>query len=336
MDNVDFMDGVDHCGLLAQIPSSTQEEKLMLPTICQRLTAVLMTVLALLAGVAQTASPAPASTNPASHTIVFMTDFGEVDDSVAICKAVMLRLDPAARIMDITHQVRPYSIVDGSRFLAGTSPYYGPGTVFVVVIDPGVGSSRKAIVAKSKLGQYFVLPDNGLLTMVEDRDGIVEAREIKNPEWMIGNKVSSTFHGRDIFSPAGAHIARGDDWTQVGPVIEKTVRLDVKAAKLEAAGLSGEVIATDGPYGNLITNIEAAQFAELGFRTGDLVHFSVAGKLYNMRFAHTFSDVPMGQPLLYIDSRGRLAIAVNQGNAASALHVKPPASLLIHKRSAFE
>jgi S-adenosylmethionine hydrolase len=263
-----------------------------------------------------------------------MTDFGEVDDSVAICKAVMLRLDPAVRIMDITHQVKPYSIRDGSRFLAGTSPYYGPGTVFVVVIDPGVGSSRKAIVAKSKLGQYFVAPDNGLLTLIEDRDGIAEAREIKNTEWMVGNNVSSTFHGRDIFSTVGAHLARGDDWTQVGPVIEKIVRLDVKPAMLEAGGLSGEVIATDGPYGNLITNIGAAQFLQLGFRTGDFVHFTVAGKPYTMRFVHTFSDVLRGRPLLYIDSRGRLAIAVNQGNAASMLHVNQPVPLLFYKKTA--
>ena len=297
-------------------------------------TAVLLAVLVALPGAPQTSLLAQASPVTASHTIVFMTDFGEVDDSVAICKAVMLRLDPAVRIMDITHQVRPYSILDGSRFLAGTTPYYGPGTVFVTVVDPGVGSPRRAIVAKSKLGQYFVAPDNGLLTMVEDRDGIAEAREIKNPEWMIGDKVSSTFHGRDIFSPVGAHIARGDDWTQVGPVIEKTVRLDIKPAQLEAGRLSGEVIATDGPYGNLITNIEAAQFAELGFRTGDLVHFTVAGKFYSMRFVHTFSDVPRGQPLLYIDSRGRLAIAVNQGNAAATLRVKPPAPLVIPRRSA--
>jgi S-adenosylmethionine hydrolase len=299
-----------------------------------KLSAVLLAVLLAFPGVTQTVSPAPTSPNPASHTIVFMTDFGEVDDSVAICKAVMLRLDPAVRIMDITHQVRPYSILDGARFLAGTTPYYGPGTVFVVVIDPGVGSSRKAIVAKSKLGQYFVAPDNGLLTLVEDRDGIAEAREIKNLDWMLGNNVSSTFHGRDIFSPVGAHIARGDDWTQVGPVIERIVRVDVRPAKLEAAGLSGEVIATDGPYGNLITNIEAAQFAELGFRTGDVLHCTVAGKFYTMRFVHTFSDVPRGQLLLYIDSRGRLAIAVNRGNAASILHVEPPAPLLIPRKPA--
>jgi S-adenosylmethionine hydrolase len=295
---------------------------------------VLFTVFLALSGAAQKTTAAEGSLTATGHTIVFMTDFGVLDDSVAICKAVMLRVDPAVRIMDITHQVKPYSILDGARFLAGTTPYYGPGTVFVVVIDPGVGSTRKAVVAKSRLGQYFVVPDNGLLTMIEDRDGIAEAREIRNPAWMLGSNVSSTFHGRDIFSPVGAHIARGDDWTEVGPVLERIVRLDLKPAKLEAAGLSGEVIATDGPYGNLITNIEATQFAQLGYHRGDPVHFTIAGKPYTMRFVRTFSDVPKGQPLLYIDSRGRIAIAVNLGNAEKVLQVTPPARLLFPKRPA--
>jgi S-adenosylmethionine hydrolase len=244
----------------------------------------------------------------------------------------MLRLDPTLRIMDITHQVMPYSITEGARFLAGTTPYYGPGTVFVAVIDPGVGSARKAIVAKSTAGEYFVVPDNGLLTMVEERDGIVEAREITNPAWMIGSKLSSTFHGRDIFSPVGARIARGDDWTQVGPVVPELVRIDLTTPKMQGAGLRGEVIAIDGPYGNLITNIEAVQFAQLGYGLGDQVHFTSAGKSYTMRFVRTFSEVAKGEPLLYIDSRGRLAIAVNQGNAQWRLHAGPRTRLLFDRK----
>ncbi len=113
--------------------------------------------------------------------IVFMSDFGTVDDSVALCKGVMLQITPDAEIIDLTHQVTPYSIEDAARFLAGTTPYYPAGTVFVSVIDPTVGSSRKAIIAKSKKGHYFVLPDNGLITLVQDQEGIEEAREITNP-----------------------------------------------------------------------------------------------------------------------------------------------------------
>src|SRR5437588_13133254 len=120
----------------------------------------------------------------ASHTIVFMTDFGVANDAVAICKGVMLQTDPRVRIFDITHLVTPFSIAEGARFLAGTAPYYPAGTVFVVVVDPGVGSARKAIVVKSKRGQYFVLPDNGLITPLIDRDGLEGARVIANRDWM--------------------------------------------------------------------------------------------------------------------------------------------------------
>src|SRR5713226_2332536 len=108
----------------------------------------------------------------ARPTIVFMTDFGTANDAVAICKAVMVGIAPDARIMDITHQVTPYSIEEGARFLQAVSPYYPAGTVFVAVVDPGVGTSRKAVIIKSKKGQYFVLPDNGLITPVMDRDGL--------------------------------------------------------------------------------------------------------------------------------------------------------------------
>src|SRR3977135_1673975 len=113
-------------------------------------------------------------------TVVFMSDFGTVDDSVAICKGVMYAIAPELRIVDLTHQVTPFSILDGARFLYGASPYFPAGAVFVVVIDPGVGSTRKAVVVKSKRGQYFVLPDNGLMTLMQDRDGIEAAREITN------------------------------------------------------------------------------------------------------------------------------------------------------------
>src|SRR5437762_9243906 len=138
-------------------------------------------------------APGKSGTRP---IIVFMTDFGTANDAVAICKAVMLGIAPDARIMDITHQVTPYSIEEGARLLQGVTPYYPAGTVFVVVVDPGVGTSRKAIVVKSKKGQYFVLPDNGLITPVIDRDGLESAREITNTDWMIQAPISSTFHGR--------------------------------------------------------------------------------------------------------------------------------------------
>lgn len=273
--------------------------------------------------------PASATTYP--PTIVFMTDFGVADDSVAICRGVMYSIMPTVRIVDLTHDVTPFSILDGARFLFGATPYYPAGTVFVAVIDPGVGSSRKAIVAKSKRGQYFVLPDNGLLTLLEQRDGIAAARQITNTQWMIGSKLSSTFHGRDIFSPVAAHLARGEDWSVVGPglPVKDLVRLDLKAATLDASGLTGEVIATDGPYGNLVTNIDAELFNQLGHQPGQEVLIRLDNKDMKIKFVRTFSDVPINQPLLYIDSRGHLALAINQGNFATTYNIKPPTPIFI-------
>src|SRR5450631_3869726 len=266
-------------------------------------------------------------------TIVFMTDFGVVDDSVAICRGVMYGIMPDVRIVDLTHQVTPFSIFDGARFLFGATPYFPAGTVFVTVVDPTVGSTRKAIVARSKRGQYFVLPDNGLLTLVEERDGIESVHEITNTEWMIGSKLSSTFHGRDIFSPVGAHVARGDDWTKVGPemAVKDLVRLDWKVAKLGESGLAATVIATDGPFGNLVTNVDGDDFLKLGYQRGQEVPVKVGDKELKMRFVKTFSDVPVNQPLLYIDSRGHLGLAVNQNSFAATYGIKPPATLFIPK-----
>jgi S-adenosylmethionine hydrolase len=288
-------------------------------------------VLASLWCVSTTSLAASEPTQKYPPTIVFMTDFGVIDDAVAICHGVMYSVMPTVRVTDLTHEVTPFSILDGARFLEGVTPYYPAGTVFVVVIDPGVGSTRKAIVARSKRGQYFVLPDNGLLTLVEQSDGIESVREIKNTNWMIGTKLSSTFHGRDIFSPVGAHLARGDDWTTIGPVMEvkSLVRLELKAVTVDGQGLRATVIATDGPFGNLVTNVDAEDFLKLGYRQGDEVPVTVGGRDMKMKFVNTFSDVPVGQALLYIDSRGRLGLAVNQNNFAAMYGVKPPAAVAI-------
>src|SRR5882724_271007 len=285
-------------------------------------------ILLALAPVACWAEDATAKAHP---TVVFMTDFGVIDDSVALCKGVMYSVAPELRIVDLTHQVTAFSILDGARYLEGASPYFPAGTVFVTVIDPGVGSARKAVVVKSKRGQYFVLPDNGLTTLVQDRDGIEAAREITNRSWMIGAGISSTFHGRDIFSPVGAHVARGDDWTQVGPEvpIDKLVRLSLTPPGLDVRGLSGEVLALDGAFGNLVTNIRAEDFAKLGYQLGQKVHVTTGKTTRDLPFARTFSDVTAKQPLLYIDSREKVSFAVNLGSFAAMYQIQPPATILI-------
>lgn len=274
---------------------------------------------------------APAALRP---TIVFMTDFGTANDAVAICRAVMLGIAPDVRIMDITHQVTPYSIEEGARFLSAVTPYYPEGTVFVVVIDPGVGTSRKAVIVKTKKSQYFVLPDNGLISPVIDRDGLESAREITNVAWMIGDKVSSTFHGRDIFSPAGAHLAAGWEYTLAGPEVTQLVRLLPKVATVTDKGIEGQVIALDDPFGSLISDIPGDDFRKLGYFLGDKVTVQLDKKPFTLPYVKTFMDVPVGQPLLYQDSRGRMGLAINQGNFSQVHKITPAVPLLISRKGA--
>ncbi len=274
------------------------------------------------------------SANSQRPTIVFMTDFGTANDAVAICKAVILGIAPDARIMDITHQVTPYQIEESARFLAGVSPYYPAGTVFLAVVDPGVGTARKAVIVKTKKAQYFVLPDNGLITPVLDRDGLDSAHEITNTTWMLTPAVSSTFHGRDIFSPAAAHLAGGWDFTIAGPLVPELVRLNIKTATVEQRGITGEIIGLDDPFGSLISNIPGDEFKNLGYAFGDKVSFQLNGKTLVLPFAKTFMDVPVGDALLYQDSRGRIGIAVNQGNYSKKFGLEPPAKIFIPRKGA--
>jgi S-adenosylmethionine hydrolase len=262
-------------------------------------------------------------------SIVFMTDFGVANDAVAICKAVMIAIAPDARIMDITHLVTPYQIGEASRLLQGVTPYYPAGTVFVIVVDPGVGTSRKAVIVQTKKGQYFVVPDNGLMTPIIDADGLEGAREITNPNWMIGDKISSTFHGRDIFSPAAAHLAMGENWTQAGPAVDVLVRLNPPVATRDAKGITGQVIGLDDPFGSLITNISGDDFAKLGYALDEKLSLKIDNKSYTMPYVKTFMGVPVGQPLLYLDSRNRVGFAVNQRDFSKIHKVTPPVPVFI-------
>ena len=297
-------------------------------------------VLALLIFAAACSQPpaqkeSPAALQPAftsRPTIVFMTDFGTANDAVAICHAVMFGIAPDARLTDITHQVTPFSIEEASNFLFGVTPYYPAGTVFLIVVDPGVGTSRKAIIAKSKKGQYFVAPDNGLLTAILDRDGLDSAREITNQNWMIQAAISSTFHGRDIFSPAAAHLAAGWDYNLVGPVVPQLVRLTAKASTTTDKGIQGDIIGLDDPFGSLVTDIPGDDFKKLGYVLGDKVPVQLNKKPVTLPYGKTFMDVPVGETLLYIDSRGRVGIAINQGNYSKKFDVQPPGTIFIPRK----
>jgi len=281
---------------------------------------------------AQQEQSGASQTRSARPTIVFMTDFGTANDAVAICRAVIFGIAPEVRLTDITHQVTPFQVEEAARFLAGVTPYYPAGTIFLVVVDPGVGTSRKAIVVKSKKGQYFVLPDNVIITPVIERDGLQSAREITNRSWMISDAISSTFHGRDIFSPAAAHLAAGWDFKQAGPEVDQLVRLQLKTSVTNERGIDGDVIGLDDPYGSLVTDVTGEDFKKLGYDLGDKVPVQIAGKSVVVPYVKTFMGAPVGESLLYIDSRGRVGIAVNQGNYATKFNITPPAKIFIPRK----
>ncbi|MFM1959428.1 MAG: hypothetical protein RL588_945 [Pseudomonadota bacterium] len=287
----------------------------------------------LAAGLALTLAPGMARAAP-GRMVGFLSDFDEIDDAVAICRAVILSLAPEARLLDISHRVPPYDIAAGARMLAGSAPWLAADAVIVGVVDPGVGSNRRAIVARTRRGQSLVLPDNGLITVVDAADPVVAAREIRNEAWMIGARRSSTFHGRDIFAPVAGRLARGDDWTGVGPEIDpkSLVRLDLAPPKIGAEGARVRAIGTDGPYGNLILDLSAEAFAGLGWKLGEVVPLTVGGQPEPAPYVRTFSDVPEGAVLLYPDSRGRMSLAINQGNYAAARSVGPGAEVFIPRR----
>jgi len=277
---------------------------------------------------------AGAAGTTARPTIVFLTDYGTANDAVAICKAVIVGIAPDARLMDITHQVTPYRIEEAARYLAGVTPYYPSGTIFLTVVDPGVGTSRKAVIVKSKKGQYFVVPDNGLVTPVIERDGLDSAREITNTAWMLKPQVSSTFHGRDIFSPAAAHLAEGWDFALAGPVVPQLVQLTEKTSVTSESGIAGDIIGLDDPFGSLITDIPGDEFKKLGYEVGDKIIVQLDKKPFSVPYERTFMDVPVGEPLLYVDSRGRVGLALNEGNFSQVHKITPPATLFIPRKGA--
>jgi S-adenosyl-L-methionine hydrolase (adenosine-forming) len=170
------------------------------------------------------------------------------------------------------------------------------------------------------------------MTPVADRDGIEGVREITNPAWMIGDKVSSTFHGRDIFSPAAAHLAAGEEWTLAGPEVKELVRLNPVVATVGQKGITGEAIALDDPFGSLITDIQGEDFKKLGYTMGQKVSVTIDKKPYTFPYAKTFMDVPVGQPLLYVDSRGRVGFALNQRDFSKAYKISPPVPVFIPRK----
>jgi S-adenosylmethionine hydrolase len=267
----------------------------------------------------------------AQSPLVLQTDFGLADGSVAAMKGVALGIEPRLVIHDLTHQIPPYDIREAALRLRQTIPWWPKGTVFVSVVDPGVGTERRAVVARTKSGHYVVTPDNGTLTWVADVLGI-EAIRIIDParHRLPGSDQSHTFHGRDLFVVVGARLAAGQiTLNEVGPPGDPAiVRLNLPAASRTADGIRATVIGIDRPFGNVWTNANSALLDSARVTASDSVGVTIrrgSRTLFQgtLPYAATFGAVARGKPLVYLNSLLDLALALNQGDFAARFSVVP-------------
>lgn len=277
-------------------------------------------------------APGCATHEHARPTVVLLTDFGMKDDAVALLRGAVLSVARQAQVVDLTHEVPPYDIEEGARLLEEAPGLFPPGTVFVAVVDPGVGTARRPIAIELANGSFLVGPDNGVLSLAAARYGVREAWTIDDRRFM-RETVSRTFHGRDVFAPAAAHLAAGrPPKEEIGRDVApgSLVRLTPRAATLTAAGLESVVLTIDEPYGNIWTNIGPADLGKLGERV-EIVKFRLAAAEVLAPLVTTFGDVPKGAPLAYWNSRGKLALAINQGDARREYHAWRGESVVVSR-----
>jgi S-adenosylmethionine hydrolase len=261
--------------------------------------------------------------------ITFLTDFGLADDFVGTCHGVMKRIAPDAQIIDITHGIRPGHVLQASLMLANTLPYM-PAGVHLAVVDPGVGSARRPLALRDADGRLYVGPDNGLLLQAADRfGGVAAAHELANPQYAL-DVVSRTFHGRDLFSPAAAHLANGVDLGELGPPIDPDalVRLDVPQPEIGQARIRAAVLGVDR-FGNIALNLNRDHLDAAGIVPGMRVEIAARGNRYYAVAARTFADATPGELILYEDSYRNVAVAVTRGSAATLLGVEEGSELML-------
>jgi S-adenosylmethionine hydrolase len=254
--------------------------------------------------------------------ITFLSDFGLKDDFVGTCHGVMKRIAPEAEIIDITHGIPPTAVLEGALVLANTIGYMPVG-VHLAVVDPGVGGPRRALALRDNEGRLYVGPDNGLLLPAATRSGIEEAHELVNPEYML-ETISRTFHGRDLFSPAAAHLARGVGLAELGPPLDPDglVSLDVPEPEVANGAIVATLLYVDS-FGNIALNVTRADVERLGIVSGTRVELEHAGERYYAVMARTFADARPGDVILYEDSYSNMSVAISRGSAARMLHASP-------------
>jgi S-adenosyl-L-methionine hydrolase (adenosine-forming) len=262
--------------------------------------------------------------------ITFLTDFGLQDDFVGTCHGVIKRIAPETQIIDITHGIPAQGVLQGALTLANSLPFMPVG-IHLAVIDPGVGSARRALALRDESGRIHVGPDNGLLIPAAEKfGGIAEAHELANPQYAL-ESVSRTFHGRDLFAPAAAHLSLGVELAELGPPIasDALARLDVPEAEVGTARIRSTVLGIDR-FGNVQLNVDRSHSDAAGIAPGTRVELQVGPERYYAVAARTFADARQGDLILYEDSYRNLSVAINGGNAAAVLGVKPGRDLRIH------
>ena len=259
--------------------------------------------------------------------VVFQSDFGLKDGAVSAMKGVAMSVDSSLKLFDLTHEIPAYNIWEAAYRLEQTVPYWPAGTVFVSVVDPGVGTNRKSVVLKTKAGHYIVTPDNGTLTLIAASQGIESIREIDEAvNRRKGSEKSYTFHGRDVYAYTAARLAAGKiNFEQVGKLLpDEVVTIPFQKAVADGKKIKGTIAILDIQYGNIWTNIPAGIFKQLNAKVGDNLHVIIYQnkiKKYesNMPYAETFGSVAKGKPLLYLNSLLHVSFALNQQNF-SAVH----------------
>ena len=261
--------------------------------------------------------------------ITFLSDFGLQDDFVGTCHGVVKRIAPDVEVIDITHGIPPHAVLQGALVLANTIPYMPVG-VHLAVVDPGVGGRRRPLVLQDGEGRVYVGPDNGLLLPAAERSGIVDARELANPDYALP-AVSRTFHGRDLFSPAAAHLALGVPLAELGPpvALDALVRLDLPEPRVSGTRIDATVLYVDR-FGNIQLNLTRDDLDSVGVLPGRRVELVLGPERYYATAARTFADARAGDIILYEDSYRNVAIAINGGSAASMLGVGAGEGVRIH------
>ena len=263
--------------------------------------------------------------------IALFTDFGTRDAYVAQMKGAIVSINPHARLLDLTHDLKPFHIREAAYLLEQSARYFPGKTIFVAVIDPGVGTARRPILVRTRADKYYVGPDNGLFTCVVERQRLAEAYVLQEPAFFLCPEVSATFHGRDIFAPVAAHLSLGVDPTRFGPRLAEMVLLPRMAAQRVNQTIQGEVVHIDR-FGNVVTNIHAAWLIDV--RPGQRLQVTIADDAHTIPFCLTYAEASPGALVCLVNSDAAFEVAVSQGNASERLRVQVGDPILLNQTTA--